>query len=269
MRSINQSNTATNHFSLVRQLIQRDIVGRYRGSIGGLLWTFLNPLLMLLVYTFVFSVVFKSRWGGAGGELGNWDFAINLFCGLIVFNIWSESVNRSTSLITSQSNFVKRVVFPLDLLAWVPIGTALFNAIIGLALLAVVILWKVHALPWTIVLTPLVILPCVLITLACVWFVSSISVYVRDVQQVVLLLTTAVMFLSPLFFPIEAIPEKYRPILAFNPLGVLIGEMRKVVVQGQLPDFVVIVQLIIGGLVACWLSRMWFRKAKSGFSDIL
>lgn len=255
--------------SLVRQLVYRDVVGRYKGSVGGVLWAVLNPLLMLIVYTFVFSVVFNARWSGSVEALGNLDFAINLFCGLLVFNVWSESLNRSTTLISAQTNLVKRVVFPLDLLALVPVGTALVSAMIGFVLLATVLIYKLHFLHWTMVFAPLVMLPCVLITLACVWFISSISVYLKDIQQVVLLLTTAVMFLSPLFFPIEAIPEKYRPILAFNPLGILIGEMRKVIVRGELPDFRVLAELTVAALVACWLARSWFQQARKGFSDIL
>lgn len=248
-------------------MIRRDIAGRYKGSVAGLAWAVVNPILMLAIYTFVFSIVFKARWQvGTGGQ---GDFAIILFCGLIVFSIFSECVNRAPGLISGHANYVKKIVFPLEILIWVIAGTAVFHALISLVVLLVAE-FAIHGhLPWTMILLPVVMVPCILLSVGVSWFVASMAVFVKDLSQITVMLTTVLMFLSPLFFPISAVPAKYQGILAMNPMAVLIQGARDVLVYGVIPDVKNIAGIWVFGLLVAWLGYAWFMKTKRAFADVL
>lgn len=253
--------------SLMRVLVQREVLGRYRGSIFGILWSFFNPIFMLLVYTFVFSVVFKARWGG--GSDSKTEFALVLFAGLIVFNLFAECFNRAPGLILANVNYVKRVVFPLEILPWVALGSALFHAFISLGvwLIAYFIFFGLpHA---TTLLLPVVAVPLILFIMGVTWFLSSLGVYLRDVSQFVGILTTMLMFLSPIFYPASALPEEYRHLLLFNPLTPAIEQARYVLFWGKVPDMTMLsVYMLVASMVA-WLGFAWFQKTRKGFSDVL
>lgn len=248
-------------------MVSRDISGRYKGSLAGMAWAFVNPVLMLAVYTFVFSIVFGSRWPGATG--GRMDFALILFCGLIVFNVFAESVNRAPQLVLAHSNYVKKVVFPLEVLTWVTIFSALFHAAVSLLVLLLVQLLIKGSIPWTIVLVPFVILPVILLTAGFGWFVSSLGVFLRDVAQITTVFTTALMFLSPLFFPLEAVPNSFKPFLALNPLGQMISDMRSVVLYGRVPDMLPYLKGLGISFVVSWAGLAFFMRTKRGFADVL
>ncbi len=185
------------HRELLVSMVQREVIGRYRGSIMGLLWSFLNPLFMLLVYTFVFSMMFKLRWPQGSGSRS--EFALLVFAGLLVFNVFAECVGRAPGLIIANANYVKKVMFPLEILPWVVLGAVLFHT------LASLLIWLVFHLlffgfpPLTSLLLPLVLLPLVLFTLGISWLLASLGVYLRDVGQIVGVLTTALMFVSAIF----------------------------------------------------------------------
>jgi lipopolysaccharide transport system permease protein len=183
---------------LIWQLTKREVIGRYRGSFMGLVWSFVNPILMLVVYTFVFSVVFKARWGESGGT-SKTEFAIILFSGLITFNLFAECVNRAPGLILSNVNYVKKVVFPLEIMPWVTMGAALFHALISVAVLLGFFLAFHHFVHWTVLLLPLVWLPFLLLTLGISWFLAATGVFLRDIGQIVGIVTTAMLFRSPSF----------------------------------------------------------------------
>src|SRR6266576_5448040 len=211
---------------LVMQLTKRDVLGRYRGSDLGLAWSFFNPLVMLVVYTFVFSVVFKARWGVGGEDKVN--FAIILFVGLIVYGLFAECINRAPSLILSNPNYVKKVVFPLEILPCVAIGSALFHSGISLIVLLGAQLLMNQRLPWTVMVFPIILLPLLLATTGFAWLLSALGVYVRDIVQTTSILTTVLMFLSPLFYPVSALPKNYQLWLHLNPLTFMIEESRNV-----------------------------------------
>ena len=198
--------SAWRHRDLIGQMIHRDVTGRYRGSILGIVWSFFNPVLMLAVYTFVFSVVFKARW--QVGSDNQTEFAIVLFAGMIVFGVFSECVNRAPGLILNNPNYVKKVVFPLEIMPWVSLGSAFFHALVSLGVLLLFSLIVSQSCPWTVFLLPAVLLPLALLVLGLGWFFSSLGVYLRDVGQTIGLVTTVLMFLSPVFYPVTAIPEK-------------------------------------------------------------
>ena len=255
------------HRNLVISMTKREIIGRYRGSFMGILWSFFNPVFMLAIYTFVFGFVFKSRWNQASDSQA--EFAVVLFAGLIVFNLFSEVVNRAPQLILSNPNYVKKVVFPLEILSWVAMGSALFHAVISLL---VWLIAYVLAIGWpqpTALLLPLAILPLILLTLGVAWFLASLGVYFRDVAQFIGLATTALMFMSPIFFPVTAIPEPYRQLLYMNPLTPTVEGVRDVLYWGRGIQIGAWAMSMAVGLVVAWLGFAWFQKTRSGFADVL
>jgi lipopolysaccharide transport system permease protein len=255
------------HRNLIRSLVTREVLGRYRGSFLGILWSFFNPVFMLLIYTFVFSVVLKARWNV--GSDSKTEFALVLFAGLIVFNIFSECIARAPSLILSNANYVKKVVFPLDILPWVSLGSALFHTgiSVGVWLLAHLILFGAPHL--TSLWLPLILLPLVLFVIGLSWIFASLGVFLRDVSQLTGILITAVMFLSPIFYPVTALPEDYRYLLLFNPLTPVIEMTRDVLFWGRQPDFVLLTSYTIGSAFIAWLGFAWFQKTRKGFADVL
>jgi lipopolysaccharide transport system permease protein len=252
---------------LIAQLTRREIVGRYRGSALGLLWSFFNPIFMLMVYTFVFSVIFKARWGAGSGS--KTEFALVLFAGLMIFNVFSECINSAPNLILSNVNFVKKVIFPLEILPFVRLLSALFHGSVSLAvwLLAYLLLFGCpHA---TIFFMPLIILPLAMLIMGLSWSLASLGVYLRDVSQLVGIVTTTLLFLSPVFYPITALPENYRSLLYFNPIVPVIEQARTVLYWGGMPDFSILAAYWIATFVIAWLGFVWFQKTRKGFADVL
>ena len=253
---------------LIWQMVRRDIASRYRGSMVGLAWSFINPILLLLVYTFVFSVIFKSRWSTDPNE-SRTDFAIILFAGMIVFNLFSEIVNRAPGLVISNANYVKKVVFPLEILPWVALGSALFHTMISLLVLLVVqFLLKLY-LPWTGIFFPLTLLPLIFASMGFAWFLSAIGVFVRDIGQMTGIFTTVLFFMSAVFYPISALPKQYQIWLQLNPLVPIITESRKSLVLGQLPDWTSVLIALFVSLVIAFAGFWWFQKVRKGFADVI
>lgn len=253
---------------LLDAMVKREVVGRYRGSIMGIAWSLFNPLLMLVIYTFVFSVVFKARWGSAG-EAGQANFAILLFVGMIVHGLFAECVNRAPSLILSNVSYVKKVIFPLDILPWVALGSALFHAGISFAVLLLAQLVLGQRIPWTMILFPLVLLPLLFATMGFAWLLSSLGVFVRDIAQITGVFTLILMFVSPVFYPISAVPAAYRPWLYLNPLTYIIEEGRNTLVFGRAPDVLLWGVMLAASLLIAWLGFAWFQKTRRGFADVL
>lgn len=254
--------------SLIRAMVQREVIGRYRGSFMGILWSFFNPVLMLSVYTFVFSVVFKARWN-AGGSDSRIEFALVLFAGLIVFNMFSECINRAPSLILSNVNYVKKVVFPLEILPWVALGSAIFHTLISLGvwLIAYVIFFGTPHV--TVFLLPLVILPLPLFIMGMAWLLASLGVYLRDVSQIVGIFTTMLLFLSPIFYPASALPENFQKMLLLNPLTQAIEQTRNVLFWGKMPDMIILSIYLLCAALFAWCGFAWFQKTRKGFADVL
>lgn len=253
--------------NLIAKMTTREVIGRYRGSVLGLLWSFFNPLLMLGVYTFVFSMIFKARWHP--GSESKTEFAIVLFAGMIVFGLLSECVNRAPALVLGNPNYVKKVVFPLEIMPWITLGEALFHAMVRLVVLLLFLLVVNHALPWTVILLPIVIFPLILLVLGLSWLLSSLGVFLRDIGQFVGVLTVALMFLSPVFYPITALPVELRPLAMASPLAFAIEQARNVLVWGQTPDWSVLALNLAASLVVAWLGFAWFQKTRKGFADVL
>jgi lipopolysaccharide transport system permease protein len=255
------------NWNLARTLARREVLGRYRGSLMGVVWSVVNPVLMLGIYTFIFSVVFKARWGSESSS--RVEFALVLFVGIIVFNVFSESVGRAPGLIISNANYVKRVIFPLDLLAWTSMGAVLFHfcASLSVWLLAYVIFFGVpHA---TVLLLPLIVIPLVFFVMGLNWFLASLGVFLRDVSQIVGFIVTAMMFLSPIFYPASALPKDYQFLIFLNPLTPAIEMARDVLYWGKVPDLTLLSLYSIVALLVAWVGFSWFQKTRKGFADVL
>ena len=252
---------------LIFQLSRREVSGRYKGSMLGIFWSFVNPLLMLSVYTLFFSVILKVRWGAQPQSKS--EFAVLLFVGLIMHGFIAECVNRAPGLITGNVNYVKKVVFPVAILPVVAAGSALFHWAISLTVLLLALVVLGHNVPPTFPLIALVIVPLVLYALGISWMLASLGVYLRDVSQVVGVFTQVLLFVSPVFFPITNIPEEYRPLFTANPLTTIIEQAREVAIFGNAPDLQAIGLQVLIGMVVCVCGYLFFRRTRRGFADVL
>lgn len=255
------------HYHLIVQMARRDVIGRYRGSFIGLLWSFFNPLLMLGVYTFVFGYVFKSRWAGQGG--GQFEFAVILFAGLNINTFFQECATRAPTLIIENRNFVKKIVFPLETLSWSTVGSALFHLLVSTLVLLVFALVVRGGMPWTVLYFPIVVMAFLPYIAGLVWLLSSLGVFLRDLKHAIGIITVMMMFLAPIFYAKEMIPEPYRPLLYLNPLTVIVEASRDVLIWGHAPDWSVLGIYTVAAGIFAWLSFAWFERTRKGFADVL
>jgi len=253
---------------LIRQMTYREVVGRYRGSFMGLAWSFFHPLFMLCVYTFVFSIVFKMKWG-IGSEESKASFAITLFVGMIIHGLFAECVNRAPGLILSNVNYVKKVVFPLETLPMVAMCSALFQAIVSVMVLLAAFFTMNGYLHWTVLFLPAVVLPLTIATLGFAWFLASLGVFARDIGQITGIITTVMMFLAPVFYPVSALPKEYQPLIMANPLTFIIEQARVVLLSGRMPDWGGLGIYSLISLSIAWAGFWWFQKTRKGFADVL
>lgn len=254
---------------LLIQMLTRSVASRYRGSALGFIWSFAHPLVMLAVYTFVFGIVFKSRWGVDVLEGNKAAFPLIMFCGMAAFNIFSESVNTSTGVIVGNPSYVKKVVFPLELL---PICTVLTSLVFGLAwfvLLLAGMLLFLHHIPPTVLLLPVTLVPLLFFSAGVSFFTASLGVYLRDMQQLVGIITQVLFFMTPIFYPITVVPEQLRWILYANPLSGIVEQTRQIVLYGQVPDLRHSFLLLLLSLAVFQLGLAWFVKTKKGFADVM
>lgn len=266
---VSLANSLWRNRNLILQMTKREVAGRYRGSVMGLAWSFFNPIFMLLVYTFVFAVVFKARWGTNNAEESRTLFAIVLFVGLIVHGLFAEVLNRAPGLIISNVNYVKKVIFPVEILPVVAMGAALFHSVISvIVLLAAFWLFNGY-IHWTVIFLPLVFLPLVIVTLGLAWMLASLGVFLRDAGQTIGIFTMVVMFMAPVFYPITSVPVKLRPIIMANPLTVIIEQSREVVVWGHLPNWTMLGIYTLAAVMIAWGGYAWFQKTRKGFADVI
>lgn len=252
---------------LVIQMIRRDVLVRYRGSVLGLAWSFFNPLIMLAIYTVVFSTIFKAKFGiGSDGHSG---FALALFVGLIMHGILSECLVRSPSLIVGNINYVKKVVFPLEVFPWVMMGATLFHTLISLVVWLLFYFFVNQSLHWTILFLPIVVFPLLLFSTGLSWLLASLGVYLRDVGQITGVISTVFLFLSPIFYPASMLPEPYQTLIYINPLTFIIEQSRAVLMLGEIPDFMGLMIAYVVSIFMAWLGFAWFQKTRKGFADVL
>ncbi len=253
---------------LLFQFVRREIVGRYRGSILGVVWSFIAPLIMLCIYTFVFGFVFKARWGGA--DSGTAEFALNLFAGILLHALLAECLTRSAGLMFENVNYIKRIVFPLPLIPLSVVGGAAFHFLIGFSVLLVgCIVWSDAGVPVTLLLLPLLIVPFLFLVSGIAFFISATGVYIRDLAQVTPLISAVLLFMAPIFYPLQVIPEIFRSWMYLNPLTYPVVEFRHILFEGLVPQwdywliYLVISILVLAGGFIC------FKRLKAGFADVV
>ena len=255
------------HRSLLKNLIRREIESRFRGSILGLLWLIALPLVLLAVYSFVFGYVFKAKWG-MPIETGA-DYPLLIFSGLIIFNFFSECIARAPTLMLENINYIKKVVFPLEILPWVLVGSALFGACISFLVLLCGYFYFKGVPPLTILLFPIILLPLSLFTYGIVSFLSATGVFLRDLKHLVGVFLTMLMFLSPIFYPVSSLPEKVRAWAYLNPLTSILEGGKMLLFWGQVPDLNSILLALSGSILVGWIGFAWFAKVRKGFADVV
>lgn len=252
---------------LIHTMTKREIMSRYRGSTLGLLWSFLNPMLMLIMYTFIFCEVFKIRW--STGSESKTEFAFLLFVGLLVYNLFAESINRAPLLILSNQNYVKKVVFPLEILPFVSFLSTLYHMLISLVIWLLAYSILVGLPHTTALLFPLVMIPFSLFILGLSWVFASLGLFFRDVSQFISIVVTTLMFMSPIFYPASAFPATYREFLYLNPLTPVIEISRDVLYWGKLPEFRNLATYWAATGIVAWLGFAWFQRTRKVFADVL
>jgi homopolymeric O-antigen transport system permease protein len=256
------------HRDLIRQFTRREVEGRYRGSFLGLFWSFLHPLALLAIYTFLSGVVFRARWpGSTSGGLG--EFALLLFCGLVAFNVLAECVNRASGLILAVPSYVKKVVFPLEVLPVALLGSALFHALASLAVLLAFGFLARGSLSWTVALVPLAMVPLVFLTLGLTWVLASLGVFLRDLGSATPLLVQVLFFATPVIYPLESVPEPLRGALHLNPMTWVVEAFRRLIFRGEVLNWVVLAAWALATGAFMLLGYAWFMKSKKGFADVM
>lgn len=254
--------------ALVRALVAREIVGRYKGSVFGVMWSFLTPLLMVLVFTFVFGEIFQARWPGSNNS-GGMDFASALFTGLLAYQFLSDCISRAPNLIVANANYVKKVVFPLEVLPVVSVVAAVFHLLVAYAILIGLILASHWTLTPVALFAPLIVLPYILLVLGLTWAVSALGVYLRDVGQIIQPALTALLFLSPVFYPMASVPAAMQPVYWANPVTYVSETLRGVLLHQTLPNPVQWLLFTGIGLLVAWLGLMLFQTTRKGFADVI
>ena len=252
------------HRYLLGQLIKRDVLLRYRGAMFGVLWIFLSPLLMLGIFAYVFGQVFQARGGAAEVALPFWLF---LYSGLIVFNIFSETVSRAPASVRGYPSFVKKIIFPVQILPLVPLGAALVHAIFNFLILVVALVWTGNFHPQTL-LYPIALAPVIFLAMGFSWFLGAWGVFIKDMTQIVPVFIQMLMFLSPVFYPVSAVPSVLQPLYRFNPLGYVIGFSRDLV-TGQPAEWSVWGVAFLVSLLVALLGNLFFQHSREEFADVL
>ena len=253
---------------LVISLVRREIRSRFAGTFLGLAWSVLAPLVMLLIYAFVFGVVFQARWGH-GSEQNLANFAVVIFCSISAFNIFQECLLRAPMAVVSQPNLVKKVVFPTETLVLSLMGAALFQGVINFALVIFANYLVTHTFHWTVVFLPLILLPLIFLTLGMGWLLASLGVFFRDIQQMVGLLANALLFLTPIFFSLEALPNSLKTFAMLNPLAIIVEAVRKVVLWGVIPDLWPLFVCFVFSWCVMQFGYAVFMRTKPAFADVI
>lgn len=252
---------------LVSLLTVRGIEGRFRGSLLGKLWAVLTPLFMLALYTFVFGIVFKAKW--VGEPTRTVDVALLYFAGLIVSEFFFECLTRATTLMLDHVIYIKKVVFPLEILAWVAVGEGLFRVAVSAAILLVFYVAIDGLPPPSALFMPVVIAPLALVAVGLIWYLSLVGVFLRDIRHIIGLMAPALMFLSPIFYPLSAVPEPFRNFLYINPLTLIAEQIRAILFHGLMPNWgALAVYTIIAWLFAS-SGYFCFMKARMSIADVI
>lgn len=257
----------TKNAYLLKKLTQQEIEAKYKGSVLGILWSIFVPLLMLVIYTFVFSEIFSAKW--SVDTTNKFEFAMILFCGLASFNMISEVMNRSTNLIIGNTNYVKKVIFPLELLPISVVFAAVFNCIISYLVLIVANAVLNSTISRTVLQSIPAIIPLIVLALGITYTLSALAVYLKDLASVIGIILMLLMYSSPVFFSLEAVPSKFQIICVMNPMTYIIENMRNVILYGENLNISFYIISLTVSMVTLLIGYIIFNRAKEGFADVL
>jgi lipopolysaccharide transport system permease protein len=251
---------------LIYSFAKRELLGRYKGSVLGIAWAVLTPAVMIAIFTFVFSGIFHARFNAGGSH---WDFAVYLFCGLLPWSMFQESIQQSANTILAHSNLVKRVVFPLETLPAAQVLAALGNQLFAtIALLIAVILVR-QRLDLTVLWLPVLLIPQLLFALGAAWLIASLGVFLRDITQGVTLLLMAWMYLTPIIYPESIVPERLRPFINLNPFTPLVRSYRRIFLEGSAPDWPGLAYFTAFAFLVFLFGYWWFARTRKSFADVV
>jgi lipopolysaccharide transport system permease protein len=253
-------------FDLVLSLARRELAARYKGSVLGIVWAVLTPVVMIAIFTFIFAGLFRARFGASGS---GWDYALYLFCGLLPWTAFQESLQLSSTTIVSHANLVKRVVFPLETLPVAQALAALGNQMFGTIALLMGILLIRHELHATLLWLPVLVLPQLLATLGAAWLLASLGVFLRDIVQGITLLLMAWMYLTPIIYPESIVPERFRPFINLNPFTPLVRSYRRIMLEGAGPDWHGLAYFTLFALITFIFGYWWFARTRKNFADVI
>lgn len=256
---------AWHHRELIRAVVSRELKSRFRDSLLGWVWAIFAPLVLLAGYTVVFSVAAPDAAGGAS----TFDYAASIFCGLVLFNVFSELLSRAPTLLHEHANFVKKSIFPSETIAWTSTIRAFVYGGISFGTLLVVLVVSGNGLPWTLWLTPLVVLPFFLLMLGTVWILMALGAFTKDVSHLVVAVSPVLMFVTPIFFRIDQIPEAYRPFIRLNLIGNYVEMLRDLALKRAFPDPLVAVPTILASFVVFLVGYRFFQRYKAVIVDVI
>jgi len=251
---------------LIMSLARRELAARYKGSVLGIGWAVLTPIVMIAIFTFIFAGIFKARFGASNSQ---WDYALYLFCGLLPWNAFQESLQLSSTTIVAHANLVKRVVFPLETLPVSQSLAMIANQMFGTAALLIAALIIRHELHATTLLLPILLLPQLIATLGAAWLLASLGVFVRDIVQGISLILMAWMYLTPIIYPESIVPEQYRRLIDLNPFTPLIRNYRRLILEGIAPDWPGLLYFSAFAVLIFIFGYWWFAKTRKNFADVI
>ena len=251
---------------LIYSLAKRDLLSRYKGSVLGLLWAVLTPIVTISIFTFIFAGIFGARFGPGHST---WDYALYLFCGLVPWTMFQDTLQQSANTIVSHANLVKRVVFPLETLPVALTFSALGNQIFATLALLVAGLIVRHRLPLTSLYFPVVLVPQLLLTLGAAWLIASLGVFLRDIVQGISLLLMAWMYLTPIIYPESIVPERFRVFVDANPFTALVRSYRRIFLDGLAPEWKGLAYFSLFGLIVFVVGYWWFARTRKNFADVI
>ncbi|HUE81776.1 MAG TPA: ABC transporter permease [Pyrinomonadaceae bacterium] len=254
------------HAELIFSLARRELVGRYRGSLLGLVWALVTPFVMIGIFTFIFAGIFGARFGSTSSH---WDYALYLFCGLLPWTMFQETVQQSANTIVSKANLVKRVVFPLETLPVAQTLAAAGNQLIGTIALLVACIVLRRQFHLTALWLPALLIPQVVLALGVAWLIASLGVFLRDIAQGVALLLTAWFFLTPIIYPESVVPEHFRTLIKINPFTPLITSYRRTFLEGLGPDWPGLAYFALFAVVCFLFGYWWFARTRKNFADVI
>jgi lipopolysaccharide transport system permease protein len=251
---------------LILSLTKRELAARYRGSFLGFLWTLVTPMVMIAIFTIIYAGIFKAKFGASSSQ---WDYALYLFCGLLPWTAFQEAVQLSSTTIVGHANLVKRVVFPLETLPVSLSLAAVVNQLFGTLVLVVAVGLLRREIHGTLIYLPLILIPQMLATFGAAWLVASLGVFVRDIVQGIGLILMAWMYLTPIIYPESIVPPNYRPLINANPFTPLVRNYRRVILEGQAPDWQGLAFFLAFALVAFLFGYWWFARTRKNFADVI